>query len=439
MRRASRVLAIALLIVPGVASAGNDDQVVAGTDVALTGGAVVANVHTGGALWFNPAGVARLDARSVTLSGALLDFSRVRAPGTLSIEGGGQSAGEFNALHVVPRAITFVTAPQPKLRWGIGLFFTRSLSRFIQDSVSTPADAAEPAEFFASSNERKFVYHMSSAVAWKKSKKFLLGGGLDVVFASQRLSESIAGSYAQGQGGALSLDSSQSLTGGGLQMKLGIQWAPVEEVRIGWMIATPSYLSFISEKSTRAQNASPPSGAPEFSGAQIDEVNAAWAGVEQGLTRVGVAYLRPWGWIEGDVVVVFPLQTTQLDIDWRTTADLHIGGVFKVTRHLDLGCGFFTDFSPEPTPSQFADNKINLYGFAVGADFANRPEPVESAKDGFYLALAIAFRYAHGNGTLAGVEFASAYTGSTAQPAQINLVDVQVDEFSFNLAFKAAF
>ncbi|MBW2215540.1 MAG: hypothetical protein JRF48_14240, partial [Deltaproteobacteria bacterium] len=67
-----------------MAEAGNSDDVVAGNDVALTGGAVVANVHTGGAMWFNPAGVARLDARSVDLTGAILSYSLVSAPGSLS-------------------------------------------------------------------------------------------------------------------------------------------------------------------------------------------------------------------------------------------------------------------------------------------------------------------------------------------------------------------
>jgi len=47
MLRASVVLAVALSVVPATARAGNTDDVIAGNDVALTGGAVVANVQTG--------------------------------------------------------------------------------------------------------------------------------------------------------------------------------------------------------------------------------------------------------------------------------------------------------------------------------------------------------------------------------------------------------
>ena len=198
MLRASGVLAIALfvdlLVVPGVARAGNSDDVVAGSDVALTGGAVVANVHTGGAMWFNPAGVARLDARSVDLTGAVLSYNIISAPGVLSIESGEQSEGEFSALQAIPRALTFVASPRPALRWGIGFFFSRSLSRFLQDSVATAeSDSLEPSEFYATADETKSLYHLSSAVAWKKSDKFLLGGGFDIVVATQRLTEIISG------------------------------------------------------------------------------------------------------------------------------------------------------------------------------------------------------------------------------------------------------
>ncbi|NNE18035.1 MAG: hypothetical protein HKN10_06120 [Myxococcales bacterium] len=190
------ILVTALLAVPGMATAGNTDDVVAGNDVALTGRAVVANVHTGGAMSFNPAGVARLDSRAVDLS--VLSYSIASAPGTLSIESGEQSAGDYSALQAIPRALTFVASPRPELRWGMGFFYSRSLSRFVQDSVSTAADSTEPSEFFGTSDETNTLYHLSSVVAWKKSERFLLGGGLDIVIASRRFTKIVTGAYDAG-------------------------------------------------------------------------------------------------------------------------------------------------------------------------------------------------------------------------------------------------
>ena len=439
MLRAPGVFAIALLLVPGVARAGNSDDVVAGSDVALTGGAVVANVHTGGAMWFNPAGVARLDARSVDLTGAVLSYSLVSAPGGLSIESGEQSEGDYSAVQAIPRALTFVAAPRPALRWGIGFFFSRSLSRFVQDTVATEAGSTEPSEFFATSDETTSLYHVSSAVAWKKSEKFLLGGGLDIVLASHRLTEIVSGGYADGAGGTFNRSFNQSVAGGGLQMKAGLQWSPIEQVRVGWMVSTPSYLVYLDDETTVTRNLSPPTGPPAFSGSQIDEISGAWAGVESGLTRLGVAWLDTFGWLEADLIVVFPLQTPELGIDRSTTANLRIGGVFRLTDHLKLGAGFFTDFSPEPTPTQFSDSQLDFYGFTLGIDFANRAAPPERDDDGFYLAFAVALRYAHGSGTVAGFLFPSTFPDPSTQPGQINLIPVTVNEFGINLAVKAAF
>jgi hypothetical protein len=439
MLRASGVLVFALLVAPGMANAGNSDDVVAGSDVALTGGAVVANVHTGGAMWFNPAGVARLDARSVDLTGAVLSYNIISAPGVPSLESGEQSEGDFSALQAIPRALTFVASPRPALRWGIGFFFSRSLSRFLQDSVSTASDALETDEFYATADETKSLYHLSSALAWKKSDKFLLGGGFDIVVATQRLTEIISGAYASGADGTsegtFNRSLNKALSGGGMQMKFGVQWAPIPEVRIGWMAATPSYLVYLNDETTVTEQRSQSGGTPQFSATQIDDLSGTWSGVERGLTRLGAAYLGKWGWIETDLIVGFPLKTQVLDIDWNATADVRLGAIIRITQKLKLGAGFSTDFSPDNTPSDFGDTKINFYSLTFGIDFANREKPPERGEDGFYLAFAAAFKYSYGGGEIAGLLFSNQFL----DPPQVNLVDVTINEFGINLAVKAAF
>ena len=158
-------------------------------------------------------------------------FRSVSAPGALSIESGEQSAGEYSAVQAIPRALTFVASPRPALRWGLGFFFSRSQDRFLQDTVATAEGSTEPSEFYATSDETNSLYHVSSAVAWKKSEKFLLGGGLDIVIASHRLTQIVSGAYAGGPGGTLNRSFNQSISGGGLQMKAGLQRAPIKALR----------------------------------------------------------------------------------------------------------------------------------------------------------------------------------------------------------------
>jgi len=439
MLRALGVFVAAFFVVPTVVRAGNSEDVVAGSDVALTGGAVVANVHTGGAMWFNPAGVARLDSRSVDLTGAVLSYSIASAPGSLSIESGEQSAGDYSAVQAIPRALTFVASPKPALRWGIGFFFSRSLDRFVQDTVATATDSTEPSEFFATADQAKSLYHLSGTLAWKKSEKFLLGGGLDIVIASKKATEIVTGAYGSGAAGTFNQSMNQSIAGGGLQMKLGLQWAPIKQVRIGWMAATPSYLVYLDNETTATRSLSPPNAPPQFEGTQIDEIGGAWAGVETGLTRLGIATLGKWGWVEADLILSFPLETPELGIDKKTTANARLGGIFRLTERLKIGAGFFTDLSPERTPDEFGESQIDFYGFTLGIDFANRAEPPKRGEDGFYLAFAAAFRYSHGSGQLAGVTFPSTFPQPPGQPGQLNPVNVTINEFGINLAVKAAF
>lgn len=439
MLRALATVAVALLLAASPARAGNSEDIVAGSDVALTGGAVVANVHTGGAMWFNPAGVARLDSRSVDLTGAVLTYNIISAPGALSLESGERSKGDFSSVQAIPRALTFVASPRPALRWGIGFFFSRSLSRFLQDSVVSQEPAVDPSEFYASTDETKSLYHLSSTLAWKKSEKFLLGGSLDIVIATQRLTEIVSGGFLGGAAGTFNRNLNKAISGGGLQIKGGLQWAPRREVRIGWMAATPSYLVYLNEESTATEQLAPPAGTPQFDGIQIDEIRGTWTGVERGLTRVGSAYIGKWGWIELDVIIGFPLKSPELDIRWHTTANVRLGSIVRLTEKLKLGAGFFTDFSPEYGPNELGDTEIDFYGFTVGIDFANRERPPERGEDGFYLAFAVALRYAHGKGRLAGLLFPTTFPEPPAQPGTLNLVDVRINEFGINLAVKAGF
>lgn len=70
----------------------------------------------------------------------------------------------------------------------------------------------------------------------RTSAVFLLGGGFDIVVASQRVTKILSGAYDGGPGGTFNRNFNQSVSGGGLQLKLGLQWAPIPKVRIGWMV-----------------------------------------------------------------------------------------------------------------------------------------------------------------------------------------------------------
>lgn len=417
------------------ASAGNADDAVAGTDAALTGGAVVATVHTGAALWFNPAGVAELNRRSLGLTGSLYSVSIVKAPGVLSLESGEETGENQLSFGAVPRALTFALALSPKLRLGFGFFYSRSRSRLVQDSVRSE-DASSTVEWFTSDSRSHSNYHMSGAVGWKLSDRIRLGAGLDIVLSQFEQYSLLSGAYEGGEAGATSTDLASSIAGGGLQLKTGVQWAPTEVIRTGLSVSTPSYMVYISEDTTRTQVAAPPGEAGRFEGTQVSDLRGAWVGSEPGNVRAGVAYVKPWGWLELDLIYDFPLESDDFDIHRKGVFNARIGGIFRASRQIDVGFGVFTDRSPQKSLEGFGDRDIDFYGANLGVDFANREEPPGPDEEGFYFAFALAVRYEHGQGQVAGLLLPSEFS---EDGVVLNPVKATVNEIGVNLAVKLLF
>jgi hypothetical protein len=417
------------------ASAGNSEDAVAGTDAALTGGAVVATVRTGAALWFNPAGVAGLDLRSFGLTGSLYSVSIVKAPGVLGLESGEETGANQLSLGAVPRALTFALALSPKLRLGFGFFYSRSRSRLVQDSVSLQ-DAPSTVEWFTSDNRSFSNYHISSAVGWKLSERLYLGAALDVVLSQFEQYRLLSGAYDSGDAGATSTDLASSISGGGLQLKAGVQWAPIDVVRTGLSVATPSYLVYLSEETTRTQVVAPPDGAGRFEGTQVGDLSGAWAGSEPGNVRAGVAYVKPWGWLELDLIYDFPLESDDFNIHRKGIFNARLGGILRASRRIALGFGIFTDRSPQKSLEALGDRDVDFYGASLGVDFANREEPPALDEKGFYFAFALAVRYAYGHGQVAGLLLPSEFS---EEGVVLNPVKATVNEIGVNLALKLLF
>lgn len=420
---------------PRGALAGNNDDVVAGTDAALTGGAVVANVHTGAAMWFNPAGVAQLDNRSLGLTGAMYSVRILNAPGLLTLETGEQSEGRHVATSVIPRALTFIGAPWEDVRVGFGLFNSQVDDLYLQDTVASEG-ASPSSEWFSATSNRFSVYHVSLSAGWRVSDELRIGGAFDIVIASQTSSRSLGGSYDLGAAGAFDESFISSTSAGGMQLKAGVQWEAHPHVNLGLSVATPSYMVYRYQDSTASSILAPPAGPSTFTGGQIDEFTGTWAGIEPGNLRVGAAFLFDLGWIEADLVYYFPLSAREFGLELEGVANLKIGAMLDVMPRLTLGLGFFTDRSQKPAPTQFGDSTIDFYGLNVGFDFANRAEAPAQGEEGFYLAFAVAFRYAHGKGQMVGV-----YIPATFQPTGVTAtaVDLTADELGINVAMKFNF
>lgn len=453
MNRVSVVAAFVILLSSSAAFAGNSDEVNAGVDITLTGGAVVAKVSTGASLWYNPAGLAQFKDASFEITGVTLRMSAIKVPGFLTLETGEQSGERRFDISFIPEAINF-TLPLKKLQLGIGLFNSSLRRELIQQRVfhvDDPVAMTPAAQWQAGANTRIDNFHVSVGIANafdKRKQKALVGGAFDIVIATARIDRLVSGFYDGGADGLVSFASLSNEAGFGLQVKGGVQWIPIPEVRLGLSISTPTYLFALFERLTENESLAPPGEPGEDPRGVNDYVrrtSGGWWGVEPGTLRFGVAYVGHWGWVECDLVVDFRLRSSRFLFNERTVPNGRAAVVFNATKFVKLGIGLFTDLSPTKTLNVVGDRQVDFFGAHFGLLFTNydsRPEefagPNEPRRDEekTYITVAIGLRYSHGRGDILGLVFPPEYDPDAIRT---NPVAARVNDIDINFGLKFSF
>lgn len=294
-------------------------------------------------------------------------------------------------------------------------------------------------------------FHVSTGIATafdKRKQKALVGGAFDIVVSTARIDSLVAGSYDGGAEGLVSVSSLSNEAGFGLQIKGGVQWIPIPEVRLGLSISTPTYVFVLFERLTANESFAPPGSSPEDpqgTNSFVRSVRGGWFGVEPGTLRFGVAYVGKWGWVEGDLVVDFRLRTSRFLTNFRTVPNGRAAVVFNASRFVKLGIGAFTDLSQTEQLLSVGDRQVDFFGAHFGLFFTNydsRSEsfaPREDAApkgDKTYITLAIGLRYSHGRGDILGLFLPAVYDPAAIQT---NAVDARVNDIAINFGLKFSF
>ena len=448
---------MAASLMPAVALAGNSDEVNAGLDVTLTGGAVVANVYTGAALWYNPAGLSRVGKPSLELTGVTFDVQMVDSPGLITLDTDPQvkSAGSDVNFSVIPQAITFtVKLKRHDLKLGIGLFHSSLRKEFLTERATSTPGTTPVVKAYAGRNSRDEFFHASTGIAGRFSRrkqKVLLGGAFDLVVASNRIDESYSLLYDEGTAGQVSAGQVLRQTGFGFQLKAGMQWVPIPKVRVGLSIASPAYVFAVLERFASSYTQAPPAGTPDdpndpnrqLAGGDEDRGGrGVWWGVDPGNLRFGIAYVGHWGWIEGDLIYHWRLREAEIGLDLRGFWNVRMGSAFRVNKAFKLGLGLFTDFSQVDRLSilPLATRKVDFYGVHLGILYSNRevhPDRQSTTdEDGIGISVAVGIRYAHGRGDTIGLSIPPSYDPSGLQQIA---VPTKINEIAINLGAKVAF
>jgi hypothetical protein len=300
-----------------------------------------------------------------------------------------------------------------------------------------------PAEWTAGANTRIDHFHLSTGIANafdKRKQKALVGGAFDIVVSTARIDRLLSGLYAGGSAGLVSTAELSNTAGIGLQIKGGVQWLPIPEVRLGLSLATPTYLFMLAERLTASESFAPPAtdpGGPSGTSTSSRKITGGWFGAEPGVMRLGIAYLGKWGWIEGDFVVDFRLRSSRFLFNDTTVPNGKLGAIIRVHKLVKLGLGAFTDFSQTEELLSLGDRQVDFFGGNLGVLFSNKDVGPDAPKtDDIVIAIAIGLRYAHGRGNVLGLLLPANYDPAAIQTRP---VDTKINEVDINFGVKIFF
>ncbi|MCA9603288.1 MAG: hypothetical protein R3A78_11110 [Polyangiales bacterium] len=440
MRTLGRVV-VTLLAVGAWAApvrAGNDDEILNGSQAALSAGAVTAVTNDGAALIYNPAGLA--SARHSVLEGSASAFMvrHYSAPKLIADVSGASDDGSFLEVVSAPSAITWVTPLGPRLSLGLGAFVTRARNLNVNAFLDTVTPSGERAQWLVTLSDTSSLYHAGVGIGVVALPNLRLGVTLFGLYQGAGASFASAGgavsSDAMGANSGFRAESSRSVGDYfGVRLAAGAQWDVVPELTLGVAVLTPGFILAASEDvaafagTGRAQGAG--MGGPDsFAATHHRDLSFGFDLFEPFRLRVGAVYRFDEHWIslDGDIQSGLPGSTfaTQRTFVWNARVGAHVA----IERDFWLGAGLFTDLDAQPGTTRVGGSDVDFVGGTLGIGWSNvRKLAEDEDEDAIAFSTTISLRYAFGFGETGGILV------DGASFVDERPVDVAVQEFGIYL------
>jgi hypothetical protein len=429
MAPSPRVLLALLFVLPAAADAANRDTFPLGNQAALTAGAVTATVTDGGALFYNPAGIAshRRQRFSVNGSATMLVIRPRTEVVTTNIVSDDSTSTTNVQLLSAPTAGTFSMPLARNLSLSAGSF-VRVRDNVAQDVrvkglvPNSDMPAAVSVDLTGYEDEMLFA----AGLGWQPTGWLRLGvAGYATIGTKERQGGTVisAGEVLQfnddspnwpsGDGGGIErLEYEDSITRIGFEGALGVQLHPIAGLRLGVMVRTHRVRIYESGQRRRTytrfwgtrdeQPGTGQTGPPmrfeieeeEGEGFRVREARAP-------RLAFGVGYegLR-WS-LAFDVDHTFAQEKKGLGDTSVAVTNLRLGGTVRANDVLWLGGGLFTDRTGRESIDTVLDESLDYYGGHAGI-WMRTPVSLrqdERAEDIVFSSV-IALRYAAGVGSV---------------------------------------
>lgn len=403
-RGALAALLSSCLLLGATAQAGNEEGVLFGATAGMTAGAVTAITDDGSSLWYNPAGLAGADTQQLDISGTAYVLRLSSAPDLLRVSGQTSVAGNITELMSVSASLTYARRLSDHLTLGFGIFTPRSSDQTLRATARVPGDV----NWLLTSTDVAGEVDAGVGLGWSPSPRLRFGASLFFVYESY--SGAFIGQVTQGPGPApdqfANYAELYSFKRAGVELLLGMQWRPVDSLRIGVSVRPPGANVYASESADSSESAAVRDAMGALQGAAMSTVTDSSSFEFTQRTplrvRVGVAVERPRFTLalDGDLATPFT-PSDRDDRAWSLHWNLRLGGIVRVSERLRLGAGFFTDRSPS---REAQNHPVDFYGGTVGVEWGTLHLLRAERRDRLTFSTSITARYAYGSGTTGAIQ-----------------------------------
>lgn len=413
---------LGLVVLTRPALAGNADSFYLGNEAALQGGASTATARSGSSLWYNPAGLARLQHASIDGSMTALSFSLGQDVDLDSALPSSETRRlRSSAFAVVPASLSY-TRRFGFGGAGVGLFVPNQTQDVLRTRLTAPSpDGGPDVELGVDGYNELQDYYAGAALGVS------LGPWLDVgaaLFATFRSELTILGITAvldvpprTGIAVQHSLEDDQAF---GVQPVLGAQLHPGAGWDAGVTLRLPALRLYAQSQTvlmglTTTEMAPAPLLEHEF-----DEQSGLSPTVLSPL-RATAGLARQFG--DGQLALELSYQLGQqnetIAVDRRAVFNARLGGQYRANEAWTLGGGVFSDRSADRLTEESEGRDIDYYGLSIGAQLDTPYGVVSRAGVPYETEQALIFRttvvisYLLGTGQLQRGELRQGSDGST--------------------------
>ena len=421
------------------ASAGNTDEVLIGSEAALTSGAVTAHVSSGSSLYYNPAGLANVTHHELNLNATAVSYSSTRISGAVQGPDDLSEATTISEFLIIPSDVSFLLRLGEGLTAGIGMFAVEAVGEELRTGVEFPGDS--PTNWRLYYQDNGVSYRLGPGIGWNPVPGLNVGASLLAVYDSYTWIDQFSGTEYLPDGTDLFLteSTSDSFFGLGGQAVLGVQWTPTPLLTVGAALQTPTYDITTSTKleilDAAAFEDEDTGEILTFTDSSSEHYNDSFSGVFIPLrVRLGVALNTGEGWVslDGDYQPALP------SMDRQEQWNVRVGTLQQLSELLWIGGGLFTDRTIEEEIDGIGG--IDYYGGTVGLRFGKerRLHPDEKYQ-GMTSTTTLALRYAYGSGDALGLYVEPFDGGVGMDTAGYVAAEAHVHEIAITVGSSVAF